>query len=178
MFFGSPEHLTFLRYEVLSPQRRIYVLCYTTIHIRSYEMINLLVRCNRKLVNYHYPTKDVGNGSYIKARDLTFYRLCLVWNFDIAFHSAISFLVVIAIYLHTDILSSSSSYIFSLKLHLTFMLTFENSTFPFIAFRYITTFFSLTFFNQTPPSNSLTFIIDFHTSSASHSFYGPNIQLH
>ena len=22
MFFGSPEHLTFLRYEVLSPQRR------------------------------------------------------------------------------------------------------------------------------------------------------------
>ena len=23
MFFGSPEHLTFLRYEVLSPQRRI-----------------------------------------------------------------------------------------------------------------------------------------------------------
>ena len=25
MFFGSPEHLTFLRYEVLSPQRR-YVM--------------------------------------------------------------------------------------------------------------------------------------------------------
>ena len=27
MFFGSPEHLTFLRYEVLSPQRR-YVLSF------------------------------------------------------------------------------------------------------------------------------------------------------
>ena len=24
MFFGSPEHLKFLRYEVLSPQRRCY----------------------------------------------------------------------------------------------------------------------------------------------------------
>ena len=26
MFFGSPEHITFLRYEVLSPQRR-YAIC-------------------------------------------------------------------------------------------------------------------------------------------------------
>ena len=27
MFFGSPEHLTFLRYEVLSPQRRYTCTC-------------------------------------------------------------------------------------------------------------------------------------------------------
>ena len=26
MFFGSPEHLKFLRYEVLSPQRRLFVI--------------------------------------------------------------------------------------------------------------------------------------------------------
>ena len=25
MFFGSPEHLTFLRYKLLSPQRRIVI---------------------------------------------------------------------------------------------------------------------------------------------------------
>ena len=27
MFFGSPEHLKFLRYEVLPPQRRYAFLC-------------------------------------------------------------------------------------------------------------------------------------------------------
>ena len=40
MFFGSPEHLTFLRYEVLSPQRR-YPCHITCIELHSTDCIIL-----------------------------------------------------------------------------------------------------------------------------------------
>ena len=37
MFFGSPEHLTYLRYEILSPQRRYVILDRTqTLYVMSH----------------------------------------------------------------------------------------------------------------------------------------------
>ena len=56
MLFGSPEHLTFLRYEVLSPQRRYssYIIRNKQIYIVYIDMYIKIWCIFVKIVSYMY----------------------------------------------------------------------------------------------------------------------------